>query len=145
MTGKVNGLGARLRVIKPAIICICCICHKLALLCPDSNKDVSYVNSVMGTLRSLWKYFEDSPKRTAKCIKVTANTKNIDVPENKVKQFVTKLVKAANTRWLSFDGSVRSVHRHLEGIMQTLHHLRHEPEGATAEGQLRRMHTQKLV
>ena len=89
MTGKMNGLGAKLRAINPSIICIHCICHKLALLCSDSNTYVSYLNSVMGTLRSLWKYFEDSPKRTIKYIKVTANTKNFDVSDNRVKQLVT--------------------------------------------------------
>ena len=45
MLGKNSGLATRLKELNAKILSIHCICHRLALACTDSNKDVEYVCS----------------------------------------------------------------------------------------------------
>ena len=44
MIGKNSGVAAQLKGLNPVIINVHCICHKLALACTDTNKDISCVN-----------------------------------------------------------------------------------------------------
>lgn len=46
-----------------------CTCHLLTLACTDANKDIEYISTVERILTQLWKYFEDSSKRTSALIK----------------------------------------------------------------------------
>ncbi|XP_070539515.1 zinc finger protein 862-like [Ptychodera flava] len=55
MTGKRGGLATLLRQINPTLISIHCICHRLALACLDSNKDIHYIGDIELLLRQLWK------------------------------------------------------------------------------------------
>ena len=55
MLGKNSGLATRLKELNATILSIHCICHRLALACTDSNKDVEYVANVEDILRQLWK------------------------------------------------------------------------------------------
>ena len=61
MLGSRTGLAARLKEVNSRIISIHCICHKLALACVDTAKDVEYIGTVEDLLRQLWKYLENSP------------------------------------------------------------------------------------
>ena len=70
MLGSRTGLAARLKEINSRIISIHCICHRLALACVDTAKDVEYTGTVEDLLRQLWKYLENSPKRMAVYLKV---------------------------------------------------------------------------
>ena len=54
MTGKRNGVAARLRADNKALINIHCICHRLALACGDANDNVSYIKQVERVLLQLW-------------------------------------------------------------------------------------------
>ncbi|XP_006818180.1 zinc finger protein 862-like, partial [Saccoglossus kowalevskii] len=64
MTGKQNGVAARLRRLNKLILSFHCICHKLALACVDTEKEIGYIKEVATTLTQAWKFFENSPKRT---------------------------------------------------------------------------------
>ena len=79
MLGKNSGLATRLKKLNAKILSIHCICHRLALACTDSNKDVEYVANVEGVLRQLWKYLENSPKRMATYLKVQQDVKALFV------------------------------------------------------------------
>ena len=50
MIGKNNGVASQLKTQNPVIINVHCICHKLALACTDTNKDISYIKRVEDTL-----------------------------------------------------------------------------------------------
>jgi len=54
-----TGLAAQLKEINSRIISIHCICHRLALACVDTAKDVEYIGTVEDLLRQLWKYLEN--------------------------------------------------------------------------------------
>jgi len=70
MLGSRRGLAARLKEVNCRIMSIHCICHKLALACVATAKDVEYIGTVADLLRQLWKYREHSPTRMAgKCSK----------------------------------------------------------------------------
>ena len=65
MLGKNNGVTARLRDHNKKLINIHCVCHKLALACSDSDSEIQCIKQIQETLCGLWKYLENSPKRTA--------------------------------------------------------------------------------
>ena len=46
MVGKNSGVAAQLKRLNPVIISIHCICHKLALACSDTNKEIAYTTWV---------------------------------------------------------------------------------------------------
>lgn len=99
MTGKLNGLCARLGQEFPPLISVHCICHRLSWACVKSCDQKAYIKNVSEYLRQLWKYFEDSPKTTAILVRVQLEMANCSVklPQKK---------KVCSTRWLSFEAAV---------------------------------------
>lgn len=69
MVGKENGVAAKMKQVIPTMLSVHCICHRLALACTDTNKHIEYVSTVEKILTQLWKYFDDSPKRSAALMK----------------------------------------------------------------------------
>lgn len=57
MTGKINGLAARIKREHPTDLSVHCICHRLALACTDSYKYCKCVADTSDILRYLWKFF----------------------------------------------------------------------------------------
>jgi len=56
MTGKTNGVAAKLRSeIKP-LIDVHCICHRRALACADACDSVTYLQQVEKILYQLWSF-----------------------------------------------------------------------------------------
>jgi len=100
MLGSRTGLAARLKEVNSRIISIHCICHRLALACVDTAKDVEYTGTVEDLLRQLWKYLENSPKRMAVYLKVQQEVKSFDLSKKSRKVITKKLKKACQTRWL---------------------------------------------
>lgn len=138
MTGKKGGFAARLRQICPTLTNVHCICHRLALACTDTLKEhvASQINKMQLTLVQLWKYFDNSPKRTSTYLKVQLNQKKVTLTEPKKKIVLRRLQKACQTRWLSFEKAVSAVYDDLASIMFTLSELAAD---AAAEGFLKKM------
>ena len=65
MLGAQSGLATRLKELNPTVISVHCICHKLALACADTSKDLDYIVGVERDLRTLWKAMENSPYKMA--------------------------------------------------------------------------------
>ena len=66
MTGKNNGVGARLQKVCSIMVHSHCINHRLALACTDANDTVKYIQTIKVTLHQLWKWLE-YPKRCSVC------------------------------------------------------------------------------
>lgn len=143
MTGKRNGVPALLRKENPGLINIHCICHKLALACADTKAELKDIDQAQLTLQQLWKFFQNSPKRTAVYLKVQEGTRNLNLNEGSRKVVAKKLKKAYTTRWLSFDLSVRALFEDFAAVLQTLSQLS-EKETA-AYGLLKRMKTVRFL
>lgn len=122
MVGKNSGVAAQLKRLNPVIISIHCICHKLALACTDTNKEIAYIKRVEDTLRQLWTYFENSPKHLAVLLKTQINIKkcSLQLTEKSKQILMKRMKKACSTRWLSFDKSVAALYQEYEVVLQTL-------------------------
>lgn len=128
------------------MISVHCICHRLALSCTDTNTSISYINEVERTLRTLWNFFENSPKRCATLTKIQIELHKIEtggLTKEGRKALSKKVKKACHTRWLSFDSSVQSVYDEFVAVTQTLRTLKdHDP---TADGLLRKIDCVKFL
>lgn len=151
MTGKNNGVGARLQKVCSIMVRSHCINHRLALACSDANDTVKYIQTIEVTLRQLWKWLE-YPKRCSAFVKVCvslqkiklANANDDPAKQKKLsKSLAVKIQKACRTRWLSTGQSVSSVCRNLVALMQTLRQFKEAD--ATAQGLLQRMNNTKFV
>ena len=151
MTGKNNGVGARLQKVCSIMVRSHCINHRLALACSDANETVKYIQTIEVTLCQLWKRLE-YPKRCSAFVKVCVSlqkiklaTANDDHTKQKKlsKSLAVKIQKACRTRWLSTGQNVSSICRNLLALMQTLRQFKEAD--ATAQGLLQRMTNTKFV
>lgn len=146
MTGKNNGVAARLKALNERLVSVHCVCHRLALACTDTLDALAYIKKVQEILRQLWKLFENSPKNTACLAKVQLQLKNMQqLSSHASKKITKKLQKACQTRWLSFDKAVQAVHENFEPVLQTLNILDKDFGNPTACGLLKKMHSTKFL
>ena len=104
MTGKTNGVAARLRrTVNPSLINIHCICHRLALACASANDSLSFLLKVEKILLQLWKYFDNSAKRAAAYPKAVMNLKKVHVRTKKEKKNAQKKVQESLQNPLAFN------------------------------------------
>ena len=80
MTGRNEGVVAKLR--RKNLNDVHCICHNLQLACNDSN-DEKYIRNALETLRQLWYFMENSPKRTKAYLKIQMELKKINLVNEK--------------------------------------------------------------
>ena len=146
MTGRNNGVATKLKELNPVLISVHCICHKLALACTDTNKEIDYIKRMEDTLRQLWAYFENSPKRLAVLLKMQINIKkcSLQLKEKSKQLLVKRMKKACSTRWLSFDKSVAALYQEYEAVLHTLKAL-DEDGCATAHGLFNRLKEGKFL
>ena len=142
MTGHRNGLAAKLKEVNKNMISFHCICHKLALECTDTLKELDYISLVQNHLRTLWKYFENSPKRMSVFLKEQLDLQAVTVSDETKQRLVLRLKTACNTRWLSFEGAVSALYETNIPVIQT---LTKQTEQAVAEGPLGKVHCYKFV
>ena len=99
----------------------------------------------MDTMRQIWQWLENSPKRMAAYLKIQANLKKMSMPSGKGEKVLTKkLSKACTTRWLSFDDSVKAIKQEYITILSVLEKFDAEND-ATSGGLLKRVKDQKFL
>ena len=143
MLGARSGLATRLKELNPTLISVHSICHKHALACADTSKDLDYIAGVERDLRTLWKAMENSPKRTNMYLSVQEELKSLRLQDQSKKIMARRLKKACHTRWLSMGQAVDTVYRDLEAVLRTLQSL--EKEDTVACGLLTKMHKPKFI
>ena len=94
-------------------------------------------------MKQLWKYFENSPKRTALYLKVQIEMKTLSVSDKVSKEAHKKLKKACSTRWLSFDAATQAVYANYAAILITLSEL--SASDPTAKGLVHEIRTTKFL
>ena len=94
-------------------------------------------------MKQLWKYFENSPKRTALYLKAQIEMKKLSVLDKVSKEAHKKLRKACSTRWLSFDAATQAVYADYAAIIITLPEL--SPSDPTGKGLLHEIRTTKFL
>ena len=145
MIGRHNGMAAIVKRDVPDLINIHCVCHRLALACADASKELKYITKVEALLLQVWKFYEYSPKKTAKYAAVQGELLNL-VPKEQLSQAkkqMKKAKKAVASRWLSFDESVRAM---VQEFITHLHVFEFFKENdATACGLLTQTRNHKFI
>ena len=100
MLGAHNGMVAHIRKKVPDLVNIHCVCHRLALACVDTCKELTYLLTVERLLNQVWKFYDYSPKKTAKLVMVQMELLKLLPTEQmaQAKKRVKKAKKAAATR-----------------------------------------------
>ena len=144
MTGKRNGVAARLRADNKALINIHCICHRLALACGDANDRISYIKVVEKVLLQLWSFFENSAKKNASYAKAVLTIKQLSVSNRGQKKLRKRFQKACRSRWLSTEKAIEGIYEDYEALVQTLRVFK-ESGDATATGLLQQTSNLKFL
>lgn len=142
MTGKNSGVAARLKNLQPTLISFHCICHNLALANSDADHSLKPVKNTVTNLTTAWKFFENSPKRTAIFIHMQKELRQLGLTEKNTKKLSRKIRKACRTRWLSISQSVESVLHNYLPMVNTFKALQDDP---LALGLLKKFHCTRML
>ena len=99
MTGCKAGVVKQLKDLSPSLLSTHCIAHRLALSCGGAADQIPYLVKFQEILNSLYKYFHNSPKNTAKLESIQSILNSSSL----------KMKEVFHTRWLSFEGAVDAV------------------------------------
>lgn len=99
LSGRKNGVWAKLKQKNTSLITNPCKDHRLALACRDSYKSVKTMNKLDGTLDNMHKYYKYS----------SVKTKSLEDIQKTMEQPVLKVKKAKPHRWLSHGKTVKSL------------------------------------
>ena len=99
MTGRSNGVGAKLKQEAPALVHIHCLAHRVSLASCDAAAAFPFLQEVKGTLLSLYNYFKYSAIWYSKLKELQ---KVFDEPSLKLKE-------ATQIRWLSVHCAISTV------------------------------------
>ena len=125
MTGRLNGVAARLKRRQPVLTSVHCVAHRLVLAASQSGSQVTYINNTFKpTLTQLFYFYENSPVRMSG---LKAIEQLLQTPELKLK-------RAADTRWLSHDGACQTLMKVLPAVITSLEREAQERGDALARG-----------
>lgn len=114
-------------------------------MCTDASKELNYIKKVEGLLLQVWKFYENSPKKTATSAAVHSGLLN-PLPKDQLsqaKKHMKKAKKAAASPWLSFDESFRAMVQEVTAHLQTLELFKESD--ATASGLLMQTRSHQFV
>ena len=123
MVGVKNGLGALLQEDVPQLIPVHCICHRLALSCVDTCKELQKIKQIEVEITQLWKVFDNSPKKLSVFVKVQEQIKHLQIGDGRRKQVARRLKRTCQTRWLSFGNAIEAFIKDLPAVLQALREL----------------------
>ena len=125
MTGRHNGVAARLERLQPILTSVHCIAHQLALAASLSGDSVPYIaNTFKPTLRQLFYFYENS---TVRMSGLKAIEQLLQTPDLKLKQ-------PADTRWLSHDSACQTLLKVFPAVITSLEREAGERGQALAVG-----------
>ena len=101
MTGKNNGVAARLKRVNPFLISIHCKAHKLALCTSQASTGIQFLSTFKETLTALYRYFQKSSLQTHQ---LKEFQEIFQQPQLKVEEF-------HEIRWFAFYGALEALHR----------------------------------
>lgn len=125
MTGRLNGVGARLKRLQPILTSIHCVAHRLALAASQAGDSVLFIkNTFKPTLRQLFYFYENSSVRMSGLKSIEAL---LETPQLKLKQ-------PADTRWLSHDAACQTLVKVFPAVITSLEREASERGEALAVG-----------
>jgi hypothetical protein len=133
MVGRHSGVVTRLKERVPGLLASHCIAHRLALASGGAADTVPYLLKYQEFVNAIYKYFDNSPKNMARL-------DNIHKVLDESKK-TTRFKQVFHTRWLSFEGSVKTVCDNYGELLSVLS----EDKGAKAQGLLKGISTYKFL
>ncbi len=101
MTGRLNGLGAKLKARNPHLIAVHCVAHRLNLAVSQAAKGVEYCNQYHEMIHTLYRFFADSSVRYDKLRELQT------LLHGKAQQ----ISEPTSVRWLSIESVVKMIFR----------------------------------
>lgn len=96
MTGRVNGVAQKLKMVTPRLIAVHCVNHQLALAALHAADGIPYLQKYKSILQSIFYFYQNSAVRMANLHKIQEILNDPIVK--------CKLVK--DVRWLSHDMAI---------------------------------------
>lgn len=129
MTGRHEGVAARLRRLNGSIISIHCVAHRLALATSQASSNVPYLSRFKELLSNLFYFYHNSSVRQSG---LTAIQQVLGDP-------ILRLKQAKDVRWLSHQAAVDALRRTLPSVLTSLEREAAERGEPTACGLVRLM------
>ena len=129
MTGRREGVAARLKRLNSNLISIHCVAHRLALAAGQASETIPYLRKFKEILCNLFYFYHNSAVRQAG---LTAIQNVLDDP-------VLRLKQAKDVRWLSHNAAVEALRRSLSSVLVSLDREASERSNPTASGLLKFM------
>ena len=127
MTGRREGVAARLKRLNSNLISIHCVAHRLALAAGQASETIPYLRKFKEILCNLFYFYHNSAVRQAG---LTAIQNVLDDP-------VLRLKQAKDVRWLSHNAAVEALRRSLSSVLVSLDREASERSNPTASGLLK--------
>jgi hypothetical protein len=115
MTGRLNGVGVRLKQFSPHMIQIHCVAHRLALAAGQACRDVPLLSEYQQTLKLIYKFFNNSAVRYNELRAMSQLLEDEDM-------LYLTLKEPASFRWLSLEGAVLAIIDCFPAVYNTLEH-----------------------
>ena len=90
------------------------------MACAGASEETKYIAQVEGILLQLWKFFANSPKRTAVLVKAQESWRKMKLSDKARSAVAKKVQKACRTRWLSTSNAVDGVYEDYVPIIQAI-------------------------
>ena len=123
MTGRQNGVVARMKSVTPSTIGVHCAAHRLNLASSQAANAVPYVKKFSDVLRQLFDFYDNSAVRIA----------GLEAIQNLVHES-GKLLAPCSTRWLSTERSVNRLRKCYISVVLSLQREAEERSDARALG-----------
>ncbi|XP_045165902.2 zinc finger protein 862-like [Mercenaria mercenaria] len=117
MTGKKNGVVAKLKKDNPRVIPVHCLNHRLQLAVSKAFGSVREIDSVDEILIAIWKYYHFSTVKSGSLDAVQDLLREMGTSDTKQNLTVKK---AVHTRWLSHENALHSIRKLYVAICQDL-------------------------
>jgi hypothetical protein len=110
MTGRLNGLGAKLKARNNKLLQVHCIAHRLNLAASQAGKDINFCKRYHEMIHSLYKYYSDSSVRYDKLREL----QEILIGKS------SQITEPTSVRWLSVEAAVKIIFSNYGPVYQSL-------------------------
>ena len=124
MTGRHNGVGAKLKKLNPFMLSMHCVAHKLALASENAASQVPYCRQHHSTLKGLYNFFHTSPNH------YSALKEMMEILNDPV----VHIQQVHTIRWLTMHRAVEAVRKCFPSLLSTLSAIASAENDPVAKG-----------
>ena len=132
MTGRLNGLGAKLKRHNPKLTQVHCVAHRLNLAASQAGKDIDYCKKFHEMIHALYRFYSDSSRRYDRLREL----------QELLNGKATQMTEPTSVRWLSVEAAIKTIYGCYCAVYQS---LESEREAGKADGLLRFISTVKFL